>query len=407
MKQIEQRLQEIFGLDGASLGPGGIAQAVLLRMKALDSATPEDYWRVLQATPSEWTELVEAVVVPETWFFRDAAAFAAVASLVSTEWLPAHPAGVARLLSLPCSSGEEPYSLAMALLDAGVPLVRFRIDAVDISARALAVARKGLYGKNSFRGRQLAFRDRHFRATRQGFSLNPGLRNSVTFSQGNLFAGDFLADKGSYDFIFCRNLLIYCSRSAQEQAFARLTRLLAPGGVLFLGPAEHPLALAHGFITADLPLAFGCRKLTHATARAAGRLEMPTCAAEVADTPRPQSSTFNFQPATNQTPPEKHPDLHRARLLADSGRLAEAAALCEAHLRRCRDSANGYYLLGLLRDAGGDSRAIDCYRKALYLEPNHHEALLQMALLADKNGDTAAARAFKRRAQRIPSNDVK
>ena len=94
-------------------------------------------------------------------------------------------------------------------------------------------------------------------------------------------------------------------------------------------------------------------------------------------------------------------DLETARRLADDGRLNEAAAICEAHLRESRVSAQAYYLLGLVRDARGEVGAIDCYLKALYLEPNHYESLLQMALLLQKNGDTARASAFKSRAQRL------
>jgi chemotaxis protein methyltransferase WspC len=81
--------------------------------------------------------------------------------------------------------------------------------------------------------------------------------------------------------------------------------------------------------------------------------------------------------------------------------LNEAAEICEAHLRQSRASAQAHYLLGLVRDASGDASAIDCYRKALYLEPDHYESLLQMALLLQKNGDSARARAFTNRAQRI------
>jgi chemotaxis protein methyltransferase WspC len=73
-------------------------------------------------------------------------------------------------------------------------------------------------------------------------------------------------------------------------------------------------------------------------------------------------------------------------------------------LRQSRVSAQAYYLLGLVRDARGDASAIDCYRKALYLEPNHYESLLQMALLLQKNGDPARALAFQSRAQRIKTN---
>ena len=91
----------------------------------------------------------------------------------------------------------------------------------------------------------------------------------------------------------------------------------------------------------------------------------------------------------------------RPRALADAGKLAEAASLCDAHLKSAGPDAQAYYLLGLVSDAAGDPAALDHYRKALYLEPNHYETLLQMALLLEKNGDTTGARAYKRRAERV------
>ena len=87
--------------------------------------------------------------------------------------------------------------------------------------------------------------------------------------------------------------------------------------------------------------------------------------------------------------------------MADAGRLTEAAEICEAHLRENRVSAQAYYLLGLVRDASGEPDAIDCYRKALYLEPITTRCLVQMALLLQKNGDAARAGTFKSRARRI------
>ena len=96
------------------------------------------YLERVRVSGTELQALIEAVVVPETWFFRDRHAFVALARLAREEWLPSHREGALALLSLPCSTGEEPYSMAMALLDADVPANRFRVDAVDISTRSLA-----------------------------------------------------------------------------------------------------------------------------------------------------------------------------------------------------------------------------------------------------------------------------
>jgi len=92
--------------------------------------------------------------------------------------------------------------------------------------------------------------------------------------------------------------------------------------------------------------------------------------------------------------------LETARQLADTGQLAEAVALCEAHLAQHGPSAGAFYLLGLMKDASDDPEAAALYRKALYLEPNHYEALVHIALWLEKNGDASSARPFKRRAER-------
>jgi chemotaxis protein methyltransferase WspC len=413
MSRIEKRLRETMGLDSASIGAGAIQRTVRLRMKSLGLKNADEYARVLDASPTEWNELLESVVVTETWFFRDQEPFTALARLVGEA--ARLTSGPLRLLSLPCSTGEEPYSLAMAVRDAGLPLERIQIDAADISARALARARLALYTRNSFRGKELGFRDRYFHQTKEGFALDPDIRVRVNFIEGNLLTSDFLSGKAGYDYIFCRNLLIYFDRPTQAKALAKLDRLLAPRGVLFVGPAEQPLAMEHGFVPANIPMAFACRK-AGASGSAPAVRQRPVRAAKSApflptslktpDLPAPPRVNIN-PPGGNRLglavkpAQSKLPDLDQARRLADAGRLKEAAEICEAHLREHGPSAKTYYLLGLIRDAGSDLTAIDYYRKALYLEPDHYETLLQMALLAQKNGDLARARTYRNRAQRI------
>ena len=177
---------------------------------------------------------------------------------------------------------------------------------------------------------------------------------------------------------------------------------------MFVGPVEQPLVLNHGFVNANIPKASACRKAGQAVRRQrlARLSKQPPCSSRAPAQRRLPSRNSRravgccFRPRARPSP-SVQPDLETARRLADAGRLNEAAEICEAHLRQSRVSAQAYYLLGLVRDAGGDAGAIDCYRKALYLEPNHYESLLQMALLLQKNGDSARARTFKSRAQRI------
>jgi chemotaxis protein methyltransferase WspC len=398
MKEIETLLRERIGLDAASIGPAVVARTARLRMKALGLATAAEYVRRLQTTEAEWTQLIEAVVVAETWFFRDREAFTALVKLVMNEWQPRNPVETLRILSLPCSTGEEPYSLAMALADARFDLKRVAIDAADISAGALACARKAVYGKNSFRGKDLAFRERHFAATREGHVLSPGISRLVRFQQANLLDSEHDGFTGLYDFIFCRNLLIYFDRPTQARALNRLKGLLKDDGSLFVGPAELPLVHEHGFVPANLAMAFACRK---AGAKPEGDQKSKT------GDQRPRSRAAAAPRAATHEPrvpprvfSEQDSGLNAVRALADAGKLDEAARLCERHVEENGPSATAYYLLGLVRDANGHNSAVDFYRKALYLEPNHYETLLQMSLLLEKTGDREGAKTYRRRAER-------
>ena len=396
-------------MDVASVGQSVISHAVRRRMAACKLSEPDAYLERLQGSEVELQQLIEAVVVGETWFFRDREAFAALVQWMTNEWLPTHATGQLRILSAPCASGEEPYSIAMALLDAGLPAPRFRIDAVDISTPALAQARCAVYGKNAFRGRDLDFRERYFSLTAEGYVLAEPVRTRVHFKQANLLAADFLTDMAGYDVICCRNLLIYFDESTQDRLLKTLGRLLASDGILFVGPAETFLTRSRGFSSADYALAFAYRKTSAKPHEEPSQWVQPPTKTKATSRAKPARKTADKPQPGKPSAPKPKPivDLETAGHLANAGRLAEAQEVCEAYLREQGASAAGYYLLGSIRDAMGDERATDCYRKVIYLEPNHPEALMHLALLATKQGDLAGARRYQMRARRIEEDAAK
>jgi chemotaxis protein methyltransferase WspC len=149
-------------------------------------------------------------------------------------------------------------------------------------------------------------------------------------------------------------------------------------------------------------MAFACRRATAgATAR---RITTTTRSTKII--PRAALVTPPAAPIAPKPKPvtaAKSPvdQLAQARELADGGKLEEAMQICHLHLEQRGASVQAYYLLGVIHDAQGNAVAQDFYRKALYLDPNHYESLLQMALLAEKNGDSGTARNLRRRAQRL------
>ncbi len=401
-------LKRTMGLDAASIGPPAIERAVQQRLGACGLKDAGAYLERVSASPDELHELIEAVIVPETWFFRDREAFTALARMAQGEWLPAHPEGVLRVLSLPCSTGEEPYSVAMALLDAGVPAGRFRVEAHDISTRSLAFARRAVFGRNSFRGGELDFRERHFTPAGAGWQLGEAMRQQVDFRPGNLLEAGLSLGTAAYDAVFCRNLLIYFDRPTQDRAIANLTRLLAPNGWLFVGPSETGLFLGGAFASAKLPLAFAFRLAgtTPPAPRVNGQpppRRLPPARVVTPAREMPFSSVILHPPVAMTKPgTEPEPQINHALQLADQGRLIEAAQACETHLRAHGPSAQAFYVLGLVRDASGShTDAVEFYRKALYLNPQHPEALGQLALLLGGQGDLAGAKVMNDRARRL------
>jgi chemotaxis protein methyltransferase WspC len=393
-------LKETIGLDPESIGSATIERAVRSRMETLKVDELESYWRRLSASDEELQELIESVVVPETWFFRDREAFAALVRLTCEEWLPCHAHSVLRVLSVPCCTGEEPYSITMALLDAGISRSQIVVDAADISAQALARAKRGCYGSNSFRGADLGFRNRHFERVSLQYRLADGIRASVAFHHENILSPNFRAGAAPYDVIFCRNVLIYFDAATQERVMETLRRLLAPAGFLFVGPAEASLAARTGFGPVNQTMSFAFRKTAARPKQApplGKKLDRQAPLATKGGVQRAGAPHVAVPPAAIPKPLE----LGDAIRLADAGQLTEAGALCEAVLKEQGPSSKAYYLLGLVRDGAGDANgSADCYRKVLYLEPNHSEALFHLALFSERQGDGTTAARLRERARR-------
>lgn len=402
-------LKERIGLDVTSVGPAIIERAVRQRSTASRSQTADEYWQTLQGSREEQQALIEAVIVPETWFFRYPESFATLARLAIRRLDELNNLRALRILSLPCSTGEEPYSIAMALLDAGLKPHQFKVQGMDVSPLSVEKARGARYGRNSFRGQDLTFRERHFVADGDSYRLETRVLDQVHLQVGNLLDPALLANEAPYDFVFCRNLLIYFDQPTQQQVFEVLKRLTHVDGVLFIGPAEGSLLGRFGMRSIGIPQSF-------AFSRQAAPAPEPAPA--FAPTPLPVR-----QPLRNVAPPPvrnrpfaiptplpvtgKAVNTEAAALLAsianlaNEGKGAEARAVCERYLRNHEPVAQVFYWLGLLSDVAGSAlEAQGFYRKALYLDPQHPDALMHLAALLQSQGDTAGARRLQARAAR-------
>lgn len=400
-------LKERIGLDVTSVGTAIIERAVRQRIGGTPGRTSDEYWQYLQQSAQEQQALIEAVIVPETWFFRYPESFATLAKLAVKRLASIRHLRALRILSLPCSTGEEPYSIAMALLDAGLGPHQFKVDGLDVSPLSVARAKEAHYGKNSFRGADFDFRERYFNAEDEGFRLSERVREQVRLQVGNLLDPVLLVNEAPYDFVFCRNLLIYFDQPTQQQVFEVLKRLTHPDGVLFIGPAEGSLLGRLGMRSIGIAQSFAFSRHAAPAPQPLPAL-MPTPLPVRQPPPRVVTPVVRPRPfagaATRFVEPQSTDAatlLAQITALANSGKSAEARAACEQYLRSHAPKAQVFYWLGLLSDmAGSTLEAQVFYRKALYLEPQHAEALVHLAALLASQGDAAGARRLQERAAR-------
>ncbi|MCK9796751.1 protein-glutamate O-methyltransferase CheR [Pseudomonas sp. MAFF 302030] len=405
-------LKQRIGLDVASVGPAIIERAVRQRSQALQLPSVDEYWLLLQNSRDEQQALIEGVIVPETWFFRYPESFATLVKLAQARLAELKGMRALRILSLPCSTGEEPYSIAMALLDGGFAPHQFKVQGLDVSPLSVERARRGVYGRNSFRGQDSDFRERHFSAEGERYQLSARVREQVHLQVGNVLDPGLLASEPAYDFVFCRNLLIYFDQPTQRQVFEVLKRLTHVEGVLFIGPAEGSLLGRLGMRSIGIAQSFAFSRqpapppepLPIAPAPRAS-VPLPPVPRSLAAAPVRQRPFASTKLPTRAGPAaavgEAPALLATIAALANGGKSAEAKAACEQYLRQYEPVAEVFYWQGLLSDVAGDApQAQALYRKALYLDPQHAETLAHLAALLASQGDAAGARRLQARAAR-------
>jgi chemotaxis protein methyltransferase WspC len=180
-----------------------------------------------------------------------------------------------------------------------------------------------------------------------------------------------------------------------------LTRLLHPSGVLFVAPSETALPGTCGLRSTNEPLVFAFRKPS-GTRPAPKRQIAQAAIPPAVKRPPPSVAPAPIPRATVPAVSDPASDLAEITRLADQGHFVEAATRCEQHLARWGASSTAFYLLGLVRDASGThADAAVYYRKALYLEPDHYDAQIHLALLLETQGDTAGARIVRNRSRRL------
>lgn len=382
-----ERLQRELGLDPDSIGPLTLRHGIDEARAALGCASVAELHARTGASEADWRRFIDRMVVPETWFFRVPAQYADLVRQART--IDARPL---RILSLPCSTGEEPYSIAASLLDAGWAPQQVEILGVDVSEGAIQTARRAVYRPSSLRGMAPG---PWIEIDRGQVQPVEAVRRSVRFLCANALSAGALPPGLSFHAIFCRNLLIYLNPVSRARLLDLLIARLEPGGLIYAGQAE-----ALSSMDARLRPAAGYGALTYE--RAAPRAPLSALPAPAPRQAAPLPTATASRPASPPRADAPADLLTQAQALADRGELAAARAQCERCLQQAPERAEAWYLLGTIEMA---ARRLEAAEAALtrvsFLQRDHAGALEQRVALAEAQGRASEAAQLRARLQRL------
>ena len=418
---------------GLHFAPNRQPAAELAMRRVLDDLRLDDPL-VLARRAAREDEVLDRVLaevtIGETYFFREPTQL----EVVRTAALPAlrerrSPARPLRAWSAGCASGEEAYTLAILLGEAGFGRGAARVLGTDVSRPRLAAAQRARYTRWSLRGVPEERVGRYFVRRGRFFHLRPELQASVDFRPLNLADRDWAGagvEPGTMDLVLCRNVLIYLDRATVVAVARRLLESLSDDGWLFLGASDLLLSELPGFETVVTGAGLAYRRAQGRPARRAaapeparaerGDVEVPVVAtrADLAEPARGARPAERAAPATDgrsryaggdyataaeiaRTVVERDPGdadawILLVRALANAGRLAEAERACEAAMARHAERAELPYLHAVLLAQGGRHAAsAAAARQALYLDRSLAVAHLALgaALAREGHADTA------------------
>ena len=367
--------------------------------------------------------VADRLTVNETYFLRESAQLDVIIEELVPQLL-ARGVSPVRVLSVGCATGEEPYGLALGLQGAGIARTDVEILGLDVSPNVVEGARRAQYSEWALRNVPSGLRGRYFERHKKGYRLIEEIRQWVRFDVANLVGDDGqFWQTTQFDIAICRNLLIYLTPDAIGRAMERLARVLAPGGVLFLGHAETQLAGAR-FEVEEERGAFYFRLREPAPTRVwsapieRSSSQVQALVAQLPPSPAPlaeaeplscgrgealddilelmQKERFEealAQVEASMIDSRSERGLLRAVILTNLGRAVDAKRAVSARLERLPRCPFAHYLLGVCCESLLQfEEARRSYARAVEFDPAFAMAGLRAGMLARRAGQLEEAR---------------
>jgi chemotaxis protein methyltransferase CheR len=251
-RQLRDEIYKRTGLFFADSSKYLIQKRLSPRARQLNFESFQKYYYFLQYDPrseAEYDQIFDLVTTNETYFFRESAQLTAFAEEIVPELLSRKHVKRLRIWSAGCSSGEEPYSIAMLLEEGGwFNRATIEIFGSDLNQQVLAKARRGSYRENSFRSTAPAVREKYFARQQDGsWQISDEIRNRVSFGRLNIYDDSRVSLLGYLDVVLCRNVIIYFDDASKKVVINNFYHRLIDGGYLLLGHAESLISLSTQF----------------------------------------------------------------------------------------------------------------------------------------------------------------
>ncbi|PKQ30198.1 MAG: hypothetical protein CVT60_01515 [Actinobacteria bacterium HGW-Actinobacteria-10] len=392
--------------------------SLITRATRFSLSSLAEYHDLLASDENEFKELMNLVTINETSFFRFPQQFEAMRTTVIPNILESKPAISRnfRVWSAGCSTGEEPYTIGMTLLDSGIEGLGYRMEVLgtDVSTNALNRAKEGVYPARALLSVPNSVSNRFFEPTARGHRVVDRVRNLISFQYQNLIKEPYPAAlMGNWDIIFCRNVTIYFKLESTRRVVDNFYRSLNPGGYLFIGHSETLTSISDKFEPMEIGGVFLYRKpierhvFSFETIRAerAPRKRLTTSERAADARPRTGVKRRDAKPAAVQAQPAQTTDAREVEPLLEAARLASQEGRNETVLElvsqvQTLDSNNAQaYLLSahVLADEGRFTPALEQCHKALAVDPLLAAARFILGMIYLRQGDSALAMSeFKR-----------
>jgi len=393
-------LEEEIGLDPESVGYKYIEKSINNTILKLGQIDEKEFYKEIIINKKSLEIFIEEIVVSETWFLRNRKSFNNLKIYLNQYDVVNEKL---KILSAPCSTGEEIYSIIFMLFESGISSANCNLAAWDINHLNLNKAKKAMYKKLSLKELNDTDIEKYFRKEENFYKIKDDyLQYKIDFKQINL-TKKIIEINEKFDIIFCRNLLIYLNENARKILLFNLEQLIKDNGILFVGESELNYFLNNGFDKIDNNTSIACIP-SFKEKRKKTILINKQFKKEI----KKDNLVINLSVDNeNKTKEKNNLDLELQNLIS-LNKLDKAELICQENIIKNKLEWKNYFWLGFIFFIKEDyNKSKDYFLKALFLNPLEYDTLIYLSLIENKEGNLEKSDLYRKRAKKIYEDNYK